>query len=58
MNHKEAILFLVESAQDIELNSLSIRNLHHLLSQDLLANPEACGNIRSIEVNVGQSTYV
>ena len=26
MNHKEAILFLVENAQDIELNSLAIRN--------------------------------
>lgn len=57
MNHKEAILFLVENAQDIELNSLTIRNLHHLLSQDLLANPAACGNIRSVEVNIGQSTY-
>ncbi|PIE20871.1 MAG: hypothetical protein CSA61_00045 [Neptuniibacter caesariensis] len=57
MNHKEAILFLVKNAQDIELNSLTIRNLHHLLSQDLLANLGACGNIRSIEVNIGQSTY-
>lgn len=57
MNHKEAILFLVENAQDIELNSLTIRNLHHLLSQDLLANPEGCGNIRTIEVGIGQSTY-
>ena len=57
MNHKEAILFLVENAQEIELNSLTIRNLHHLLSQDLLANPEACGNIRSIEVDIGKSTY-
>src|SRR5690606_19216275 len=55
MNHKEAILFLVENAQDIELNSLTIRNLHHLLSQDLLANPEACGNVRTIEVDIGQS---
>lgn len=57
MNHKEAILFLVENAHDIELNSLTIRNLHHLLSQDLLANPEACGNVRTIEVDIGQSTY-
>ena len=57
MNHKEAILFLVENAQDTELNSLTIRNLHHLLSQDLLANPEACGNIRAIEVDIGKSTY-
>jgi len=57
MNHKEAILFLIENAQDIELNSLTIRNLHHLLSQDLLANPEACGNIRKVEVAIGKSTY-
>lgn len=57
MNHKEAILFLVENAQAVELNSLTIRNLHHLLSQDLLANPAACGNIRSVEVNIGHSTY-
>ncbi len=57
MNHKEAILFLVENAHDIELNSLAIRNLHHLLSQDLLANPEASGNIRTLEANIGQSTY-
>lgn len=57
INHKEAILFLVDSAQDIELSSLTIRNLHHLLSQDLLATPEACGNTRTIEVDIGQSTY-
>jgi Fic family protein len=57
MNHKEAILFLVENAQDIELSSLTIRNLHHLLSQDLIANPQACGNIRTLEVDIGQSTY-
>jgi Fic family protein len=57
MNHKEAILLLVENAQDIELNSLTIRNLHHLLSQDLLGNPEAGGNIRTVEVNIGKSTY-
>ena len=57
MNHKEAILLLIENAQDIELNSLTIRNLHHLLSQDLIANPQACGNIRTLEVDIGQSTY-
>ncbi len=57
MNHKEAIPFLVENAQDIVLTSLVIRNLHHLLSQDLLANPQACGNIRTLEVDIGQSTY-
>ncbi len=57
INHKEAILFLVEHAQEIELNGFTVFNLHNLLSQDLLANPEACGNIRKIEVAIGKSTY-
>lgn len=57
VNHKEAILFLVENAQGIELSSLMIRNLHNLLAQDLLADPSACGEIRTREVNIGQSTY-
>ncbi|MEH6549995.1 MAG: Fic family protein [Pseudomonadales bacterium] len=57
MNHKEAILFLVENAEEIEFNSFTILNLHNLLSQDLLANPESCGNVRKIEVNIGKSTY-
>lgn len=57
MNHKEAILFLVENAQAIELNSFTLYNLHNLLAQDLLANPEACGNIRTVDVDIGQSAY-
>ncbi|MEE8056273.1 MAG: Fic family protein, partial [Pseudomonadales bacterium] len=51
MNHKEALTFLVENAEDIELNAFTIFNLHYLLSQDLLKNPESCGNIRKIEVD-------
>ncbi|MFT5163891.1 MAG: Fic family protein, partial [Alteromonadaceae bacterium] len=58
MNHKEAILFLVENAEEIVLNSFLIRNIHHLLSQDLLKNPKACGNIRQVEVAIGKSTYL
>jgi len=57
MNHKEAILFLVDNAQDIEPNLFTVFNLHNLLAQDLLANPEACGNIRKMEVDIGKSTY-
>lgn len=57
MNHKEAILFLVENAGDIDLNPFTVFNLHNLLSQDLLANPQACGNVRSIDVDIGGSAY-
>jgi len=57
MNHKEAILFLIENASDIELNRFTLLNLHNLLSQDLLADPTNCGAIRKIEVDIGKSAY-
>lgn len=57
MNHKEAILFLLEHAQEVQLAPLTIFNVHNLLSQDLLRNPQSCGSIRKIEVDIGKSTY-
>lgn len=57
MNHKEAIEFLIENAEDITLNPFTIRNIHHLLSQDLIANPNGCGKEREIEVSIGRSAY-
>jgi Fic family protein len=57
VNHKEAILFLIENAADIELNSFTLLNLHNLLSQDLLSDPASCGNIRRTEVAIGKSAY-
>ena len=57
MNHKEAILFLIQNASDIELNRYTILNLHNLLSQDLLADPSNCGAIRKMEVDIGKSAY-
>lgn len=57
MNHKEAIEFLIENAEDISLSPFTLRNIHYLLSQDLLANPNACGREREIEVNIGKSAY-
>jgi len=58
MNHKEAILFLVENAEEIPLSSFTIRNIHYLLSQDLLPNPNACGKVRQLAVNIGKSAYL
>lgn len=57
LNHKEAISFLVENDQEIDLNSRSIYYLHNLLSEDLIKNPDARGKIRQIEVSIGQTTY-
>jgi hypothetical protein len=58
MNHKEAIGFLIENAEEIALNTFTIRNIHALLSQDLLANAAARGNVRRIEVTIGKSAYL
>ncbi len=58
VNHKEAIRFLIENAEDITLTPFTIRNIHFLLAQDLLANPQACGKEREIEVAIGRSSYL
>lgn len=57
MNHKEAIEFLVGSAQDIGFNRYTILNLHALLSNNLLQNPQSSGRLRSIAVGIGKSVY-
>lgn len=57
LNHKQAIEFLVESADEIGFNKYSILNLHAILSDNLLPNPEACGRLRQIAVGIGGSVY-
>ena len=58
MNHKEAISFLVENVEEMPLSLFTIRNIHYLLSQDLLNNPDACGKVRQIEVSIDRSSYL
>lgn len=58
INHKEAIQFLVEHAEETTLTPFTIRNIHFLLSQDLLKNPNSCGNIRQVEVGINKSAYI
>lgn len=57
LNHKQAIEFLVESADEIGFNRYSILNLHAILSDNLLPNPESCGRLRQIAVGIGGSVY-
>ena len=57
INHKEAILFLVENAQSIDINEHTIRDIHGFLSVDLLLNPSACGNLRTTPVGITNSAY-
>jgi hypothetical protein len=57
LNHRAAIEFLVEQAPDTGLNKYTICNLHALLSDNLLADPQACGRLRSIPVGIGGTVY-
>lgn len=57
LNHKDAIEFIVNSAEDIELNRYTILNLHALLSNNLLPDPAAPGRLRTFGVGIGKSVY-
>jgi hypothetical protein len=57
LNHKAAIELLVEHAAEIGFNRYTICNLHALLSENLLADPQAGGRLRSIAVNIGGTVF-
>ncbi len=57
LNHKDAIEFLVGSAEDISFNRYTILNLHALLANNLLADPMASGRLRHIAVGIERSAF-
>lgn len=57
LNHKAAIEFLVESKEEIGFNRYTILNLHGLLSEDLLSNPDAEGRLRTEIVGIHGTVY-
>ena len=57
LNHKVAIEFLVGSAEEIGFNWHTILNLHALLANNLLADPEAMGRMRRIAVGIEESAF-
>ena len=57
LNHKGAIEMLVEDAETIGFNRYTVQNLHALLADDLLPDPDAAGRLRSILVSISGTTY-
>ncbi len=57
LNHKAAIEFLVENAQDIAFNRYTVLGLHALLSENLMANPDDEGRLRTRAIGIGTSVY-
>jgi fido (protein-threonine AMPylation protein) len=58
LNHKRAIEFLVDAVPTYGLTTALIQNLHAVLLQDLLADPNALGTIRKTVVNISDTVYV
>jgi Fic family protein len=57
LNHKAAIEFLVDAADEIAFNRYTILNVHALLADNLLSDVAAAGRVRAIAVGIGGTTY-
>ncbi len=57
LNHKAAIELLVEQASEVGFNRYTILNLHALLSDNLLTDPQACGRLRAIPVAIAGTAF-
>ncbi len=57
LNHKQAIEFLVDAAEDVGFNRYTILNLHAALADDLLPDLDAAGRLRHIGVEIGGSVF-
>lgn len=58
LNHKDAIEYIVDIAEEKNISSRNIRSIHALLSENLLGDPGASGRLRNIAVGVGGTTYI
>jgi Fic family protein len=57
LNHKDAIEFIVQGVDEIGLNRYTITNLHAMLANNLLADPQAPGRLRSMAVGITGSAF-
>ena len=57
LNHKAAIEFMVDLKDELAFNRQNILNFHAILSDNLLADPNASGRLRRIAVRIGNSVY-
>jgi hypothetical protein len=58
LNHKAAIELLVDSAEEVGVNRFTVTNLHALLADNLLDDPQNAGRLRITPIAIGASTYI
>ena len=57
LNHKDAIEFLVGTADEIDFDRYTILNLHAILASNLLPDESAAGRLRRIPVGIEKSAF-
>lgn len=57
LNHKTAIEFLIDAADEVNIDRHTVLNVHALLSDNLLADPRGCGAVRSKLIGIAKSVY-
>ena len=58
LNHKAAVELLIDEADSVGFNAPTFLSLHGLLSENLMADPEASGRLRSRPVHIAGSVFV
>lgn len=58
LNHKAAIEFLLDDADAVGFRAHTFLNLHGLLSDNLMPDPDACGRLRVRPVHIGGSVFI
>lgn len=57
LNHKAAIEMLIEDADEVGFDSFTFRNLHAVLSQDLMRDDQASGRLRRRPVDISGTVF-
>ena len=57
LNHKAAIEMLIEDADEVGFDAFTFKNLHAVLSQDLMRDPTASGRLRRRPVDISGTVF-
>jgi hypothetical protein len=57
LNHKAAIEMLIENADEVGFDAFTFQNLHAVLSQDLMRDPQASGRLRRRPVDISGTVF-
>lgn len=57
LNHKAAIEMLIEGADEVGFDAFTFKNLHAVLSQDLMPDPQSSGRLRRRTVEISGTVY-